>query len=117
LPEIIRLPEPLVVRVTAEIVSDLSFTHDCSEVRSREPLLLGTTRWISAFDAKLISIAWRWALIETDVVCIESPLAIEANLYVVGEDPSARRRRLNLLIAHFEWQPTVLRCIRAAGHA
>ena len=106
--------EPLVVRVAAETASDLSFKHQRSELLLRKPVLVGMTRWRAAFDRTTIFLAWRWALIEVDVVCIESPLEIDSNLYVIGEDPVARRRRLNLLISELRWQQPVLKFLRTA---
>ena len=81
--------------MTAEQSSVLSFVHDRSELLVREPVLIGTTRWVASGAGVQIFLAWRWALITLDVVCIESPLDVESNLFVIGEDPVAKRRRLN----------------------
>jgi hypothetical protein len=94
--------------------AELSFSHERTAVLESTPSAIGTTRWLAVAGAKRIFMAWRWALISDGVVCIESPLDIESNLYVVGEHPSARSRRLNLMISRLPWQPVVARIVR--GH-
>jgi len=101
--------------MTAEQSSVLSFVHDRSELLVREPVLIGTTRWVASGAGVQIFLAWRWALITLDVVCIESPLDVESNLFVIGEDPVAKRRRLNFMISELDWQPTVIKLLRSSA--
>ena len=115
LPGSINHLEPFVVRMTAEQASVLSFVHERSELLIREPVLIGTTRWAASCNGAKTFLAWRWALITRDVVCIESTLDVESNLFVFGEDPVAKRRRLNFMISELDWQPTVIKLLRSAA--
>jgi hypothetical protein len=101
--------------MTAEQSSALSFVHDRSELLTSDPVLAGTTRWIAPKEGMQIFLAWRWALITLDVICIVSPLEVESNLFVIGEDPFAKRRRLNLMISELNWQPTVIEFINSTS--
>lgn len=102
------LPEPLVVRVTTALCSTLSFTHDKTELVAAELPLVGTTRWTASLAGEQVFLSWRWALVAFDVICVENPLEIQSNIYVIGENPALRRRRLITMISELPWQQQLL---------
>lgn len=116
LPGLQHPPAPLVVRVAPEAAAALSFSHEQTAVLEQNLVAVGTTCWVASALGKKLFMAWRWALISDGVVCIESPLNIDSNIYVIGEGPSARRRRLNLMISRLEWQSVVVAAIPASSN-
>jgi hypothetical protein len=105
---------PKVVRVPAARVGELVFLHVITQVAAATvgSGVCGTTRWAGPFDRNQVYLYWAWSLVGHGAVCVSDALAIDSNLYVAGELPFPRKRRLLGIVQALDWED---RCLQAAG--
>jgi hypothetical protein len=95
---------PTIVRLSAEDAGRLLFRHERTDFDAGSAPLCGTTRWSARYGELQVFLLWRWTMIEAGCLCLDDPLHIDSNAYVVGEKPLERRRRLLVAASGLDWQ-------------
>jgi hypothetical protein len=113
-PKDVKESNPNVVRVPAARVGELVFSHVFTrvDVGTVGDGVCGTTKWACPFDRKQVYLSWAWSLVGRGAVCVSDALAIDSNLYIAGELPFPRKRRLLGIVQALDWEE---RCLQAAG--